>query len=118
MDKIFKDIVIIGGGAAGCYMSYLLSKQQISHVIITDVKSSLKYNLNHTVTDLPDGAVSSVRTVHGIGGGTTLWGGGLIELHESDFQHEFAYGSDRVFDELKQKYHLTWSFLMRTGRDS
>ena len=43
MDKIFKDIVIIGGGAAGCYMSYLLRKQQISHVVITDIKSSLKY---------------------------------------------------------------------------
>jgi len=96
MKKISSEVIIVGAGAAGCYLSHLLSKKKIPHIIVTDVTERLSYNLSHKIDDEGAAEVSSVRTVHGIGGGTNLWGGGLVELHQNDFQHEYSFGSEKI----------------------
>ena len=110
MRKITSEVIIVGAGAAGCYLSHLLDKKKIPHVIVTDIIEQLSYNVNHKINNGGTAEVSAVRTIHGIGGGTNLWGGGLVELHQSDFEHEYSFGSEKIFERLKDNYQLAWKF--------
>lgn len=105
------DNLIIGSGAAGSSLAKVLNESGYSYLVI-EIAGSNEVDLNHDhmIDSLDETVASSVRTVKSVGGGTALWGGGLIEFSKDDFDTEHAFGSDRLFENLKKKYSMAWKF--------
>ena len=108
--ELHTDVLIIGAGASGASLSRILTKNSVPHLVLVDEETGTQLNKYHAFQDVTGYKVGSIQTVRGLGGGTALWGGGLIEFRDSDFNHELSYGSELIFSGIKKNYEKAWQF--------
>ena len=88
MDNIKKDFVIIGSGAAGSVLSYLLSKNGFSVALIDSAdnfysKDSVKNNLFSFTNKKPSNYTPRISGV--LGGNTEIWGSKIWLISKDEF---------------------------------
>lgn len=105
------ETLIVGSGAAGSSLGRILSTLKMNFLILENQNiTDIQLNINHSIGSLEKTTSSSVRTVSGIGGGTNLWGGGLVELDKRDFIISNSHASLELYDNLEKNYEKAWQF--------
>ncbi|MCG3775255.1 MAG: hypothetical protein JW395_2086 [Nitrospira sp.] len=88
MDDRKPHIVIIGAGLGGCFLADSLADS--CQVTIVELGSTLPL-LQDRVCDKDKSAVTYPHICSGLGGTTKLWHNGLIEIHDTVFEHRWPF---------------------------
>ena len=95
-------LVIVGAGLGGCFLADALAESWDVTVIELGLNPAL---LQKQIQDVGMAVVTDPCVGSGLGGTTTVWHNGLIEIEEEVFNEKWPFSKSELSEYYEQAFH-------------